>query len=119
MDSVGTRTRQIEGFEGFVSKVVLELPTSKVELFLMRVAHDLTVAARDPDPPIDVIRHLQGCNEVMHRITSYLMHRIRGDEHTWSNEELVSILLDLSNVWTVHAAFVGAWRRAEKLHEKR
>jgi hypothetical protein len=74
-----------------------ELEPDQRAAFLARVAHNLTVAARDyyQFETLDVAdpKRLRRMNELQHRITSYLDHLLRGNEDKYWAPFIVEIML--------------------------
>ena len=91
----------------------LSLPASSQILFFLRVAYELTVAARDPSPSGDLDQYRRGCNELIHRITSWCIDALGPDGARFTASDLVDTLEGLSRAWGIERIFLWAWRVAK------
>ena len=68
--------------------------------FLARVAHELTVLARDTYEPgtrgVTDPSRLRAINEVMHRLTRRVLTLSRGNQDDWSDAEFWKVLSELA-----------------------
>jgi len=77
--------------------------------FLLRLAHNLTVVARDSSPDIDVQQHREACNEPIHHITSYAL-ALNENQQPYSAAEFVEVLESIAQTWGIEGALRWAWR---------
>src|SRR5947209_4258490 len=93
------------------------LPPSKQLFFLAVIAHDLTIRAREFIYPqkgeeLLAVSKLRCFNELLHSVTSQLVHIAADDSRRYPDEVFVEILFEKAQMEGCERALIQGWERS-------